>query len=366
MMQAIQVQAGPSVYQCEEDVLLSLEEKLLKYGFRNVLVIHGEKSWKAVEPYFPAFKELVATFVPYSGHCSENEIDRVAEHQADVIVGIGGGTVLDLTKAVANKIGKDAVLIPTLAATCAAWTPLSVIYDDQDRFVRFEVFPRANLLVLIEPRVLLTSPPEYLRAGIADTLAKWYEARALTEQLETKRVSIELAVNTAKLCKDVLLEHGAAAIEALNKGVSNHSFIQVIETNILAGGLVGSLGDRYGRIAAAHSVHNALTQFEETHHLLHGEKVAYGILVQLALEKRVDELVELQPYYHELQLPYLFTHLKLDFESLETKQKIAEWTLKKGESIHMMGQYFTEEDIILALETVEETLKKLLKGRYST
>ncbi len=360
-MEAIQVQAGPSFYQCEEDVLQTLEKKLLSYGFNKILIIHGEKSWQVIEPYFPEMDVIETIFERYSGHCSENEITRLTDvalaEKVDAVMGIGGGTVLDLAKAVGNQLNKEVILIPTLAATCAAWTPLSVIYDDHDRFVRFEVFPRSTLLVLLEPRVLLTSPPQYLRAGIADTLAKWYEARALSEQLETKRVPIELALLTAKLCKDALLEHGARALDALTEGKSNHSFIQVIETNILAGGLVGSLGDRYGRIAAAHSVHNALTQFEETHHLLHGEKVAYGILVQLALEKRLDEIVQLKPFYEELQLPYLFTHLGLDFESLESKQTIAEWTLKPGESIHMMAQIFTEIEVIQALETVETILQ---------
>jgi hypothetical protein len=33
--------------------------------------------------------------------------------------------------------------------------------------------------VLVEPRIILNAPAEYLLAGIGDTLAKWYEAVVL-------------------------------------------------------------------------------------------------------------------------------------------------------------------------------------------
>ncbi len=47
--------------------------------------------------------------------------------------------------------------------------------------------------------------------------------------------------------------------------------------------MVGGLGDRFTRVAAAHAVHNGLTVLPQTEKFLHGTKVAYGILVQSAL-----------------------------------------------------------------------------------
>ena len=49
-------------------------------------------------------------------------------------------------------------------------------------------------------------------------------------------------------------------------------------------------------MAGAHAIHNGLTFIPETHRVLHGQKVAYGILVQLALEGRTDEIAELIPF----------------------------------------------------------------------
>lgn len=351
------VQGTPGFYQGEESILDSLELKLQGYGFKKGLVIHGEKSWQAIKPYFPEFKELALTYENYCGECSDLEISRLVDLalkvEAEFILAIGGGKVLDLAKAVASKIQRDVVLIPTLAATCAAWTSLSVIYTEEGVYERYQVFPRHILMVLVEPRIFVSSPVQYLRAGIGDTLAKWYEARALTKGELDLRVPIKIAIETAAICKEVLLEQGAFSLEALEKGELTSSLLSVIETNIIAGGMVGGLGDTYGRIAGAHSVHNGLTRLKETHHLLHGEKVAYGILVQLALEKEFEEIEKLIPFYRQVSLPYSLKHLGISSDDDIAIQTISQGALAPGESIHFMKDKYTEEEVIKAIRAVE-------------
>lgn len=57
--------------------------------------------------------------------------------------------------------------------------------------------------------------------------------------------------------------------------------------------MVGGLGERYTRVAAAHAVHNGLTVLPQTDKFLHGTKVAYGILVQSALLGQDEVLAQL-------------------------------------------------------------------------
>jgi len=259
---------------------------------------------------------------------------------------------------VAHEINKDVVLIPTLASTCAAWTPLSVIYNDKGEYTKHTIFPRSNLMVLIEPRILLTSPLNYLRAGVGDTLAKFYESIALTKHLSNLRIPIQLALKTADVIQTVLLRDSKQALADLEIGFLSEVLIGVFETNIAAGGLVGGLGDEFGRVAAAHSIHNALTKFNETHNLLHGEKVAYGVLVQLSLENKFDEIGALIPFYKELSLPYSFSLLGLDINDRDTLATIAYATLVPEETIHFMNESFSEEDIINAILRLESFVKR--------
>ena len=63
------------------------------------------------------------TFESFGGECSDTEIDRIAQAAkaagADVIVGVGGGKVLDTAKAVAYKLGTPVVVCPTIASSDA-------------------------------------------------------------------------------------------------------------------------------------------------------------------------------------------------------------------------------------------------------
>ncbi len=54
-----------------------------------------------------------------------------------VVIGVGGGALLDSAKVLARRLGVPLVAIPTIAATCAAWTPLSVWYGDAGQALNF-------------------------------------------------------------------------------------------------------------------------------------------------------------------------------------------------------------------------------------
>jgi glycerol dehydrogenase len=61
----------------------------------------------------------------------------------------------------------------------------------------------------------------------------------------------------------------------------------VVDATVLLAGVIGGLGGANCRTVAAHAIHNGLTHIPACHHVLHGEKVAYGILAQLRLEEIV-------------------------------------------------------------------------------
>ncbi|CAH0221148.1 putative oxidoreductase YbdH [Peribacillus sp. Bi96] len=357
MNSLLEVRSGPAYYACRANVLDTLDAKLSKGNIGKVLIIHGEKSWKAAQPFFPSLKNIETTFFTYSGECSDSEIERVQkaalELGVDALIGIGGGKLLDLTKSAGNSIHKDIILIPTLASTCAAWTPLSVIYDNDGSYVRYDIHERSAWMLLIEPEILLDSPIAYLRAGIGDTLAKWYEGNALVERLATKSVCIELAHIAARQCQEILLTHGEEALEDLKKGKWTDALKHVIETNIVTSGLVGGFGDQYLRIAGAHSIHNGMTSITQTHHLLHGEKVAYGILVQLLLEGKFSEIQHLLPLYKALKLPMTLSDIGLKIEDKAELQQIAAISVQEGEGIHLLFPDISQEKVTATMENLE-------------
>jgi glycerol dehydrogenase len=78
-----------------------------------------------------------------------------------------------------------------------------------------------------------------------------------------------------------------------------------------------------------------MTAAPETHAYLHGEKVAFGTLVQLVLEGRDAALVEqVMGFSHAVGLPLTLADLGLDPLSLAMAQSIAERAVAAGETAH--------------------------------
>lgn len=362
MNQSLIVRGAPQEYECCEGAWNNLEEHLNRRGIKQVLVLHGQASWEAAQPYFPEMATIKMDFIYYGGVCTDQRTAELtmlfqAKNFAGIIA-VGGGKVADLGKAVANQCQAPIIILPTLAATCAAYTPLSVIYKEDGAMERYDVFPVSNALVLIEPKVLLFSPKELMVAGIGDTLAKWYEADSMISQLSVQPIEIQVASFAAEKCRDVLLKDSQAALDAMDKQEINSAFLHVIETNILLGGMVGGFGDDYGRTSGAHSIHDALTILPESHQQLHGNKVAYGVLVQLVIEGKWHEIDRLIPFYHQLNLPTCLTDMKMADITDEDIEKVAKRATVEHETIHFMKEVITFEIVKNAIQALEEYVKK--------
>ncbi|MGN9863471.1 iron-containing alcohol dehydrogenase family protein [Bacillus swezeyi] len=345
------VRSGPNQYICKEGIAKELPSFL--EGFARPVIITGVQSFAA----FTNHAKLPADWkvVQHKGCSSLAGIRHAAESagSADIIIGIGGGTVLDTAKAVAELLNIEVMTVPTIPGTCAASTPLSVIYDDEGNFSGVQYHKRSSFLTLVDPLLLLSSPIDYVKSGIGDTLAKWYEAEAIIRNTaDSLSIMVQAGLRQSVYIRDILLEESLKAVESIEKGQSSSSLTNVLEAVIALAGTVGGYAGRYGRMAGAHAIHNGLTFIEETHQVLHGQKVAYGILVQLALEGRTNEIQELLPFYQALGFPVTLSDLGIVEHAERAKQTIAAHACRPDESLCLMGS-FREADVIAAIASLE-------------
>ncbi|NBW86821.1 MAG: iron-containing alcohol dehydrogenase [Planctomycetia bacterium] len=227
------------------------------------------------------------------GESSRREIATLAAEAAGlsarVIVAAGGGKTLDAARAAAAARQIAFVSCPTVCSTDAPTSALSVIYADEGpaRGVveAYDIHARSPDLVLVDTLVIAESPPRYLAAGIGDALSTFYEARAVAAagrpNMRGGRTTLA-ALELARLCRDIVLEDGAAALADCRDHRCGRALERVVEATTLLSGL----GFESAGLAAAHAVHNGLAAVPSTHAMLHGEKVAFGTLVQLVLEAR--------------------------------------------------------------------------------
>lgn len=360
MNQSLIVRGAPQEYECRVGAWDGLEEHLNRRNIKRVMILHGKDSWEAAKPYFPTLMNIETHFVDYGGECTDEktaELKLIFEQkELEGIIAVGGGKIADLGKAIANQCQTPILILPTLAATCAAYTPLSVIYNTDGSMDRYDVFPVSNALVLIEPKVILTSPIELMIAGIGDTVAKWYEADAMISQLAIQPIEIQVSAFAAKKCRDVLLRDSQEALKSMAQKEINQAFLNVVETNILLGGMVGGFGDDYGRTAGAHSIHDALTILPESHQQLHGNKVAYGVFVQLVIENKWDEIEQLIPFYQSLKLPISLKAMDMTL-SVVDYERVAERACEPHETIHYMKEKITPDVVKNAMMALETAMK---------
>ena len=297
----------------------------------------------------------------FQGECSQNEINRLGElfkeSGAKIVVGIGGGKTLDAAKAVAFYAHVPIVIVPTIASTDAPTSALSVIYTDNGEFESYLFYPKNPDVVVMDTTVIANAPARLLVAGMGDALATYFEARACAEANKTTMAggySTLAAKSLALLCYETLLSEGYKAKLAAEGKVSTKALENIIEANTLLSGL----GFESAGLAAAHAIHNGFTVIEECHGMYHGEKVAFGTLVQLVLENApLGEIDEVLDFCTQVGLPVTIAQLGFEATAPHYHDKLkaaAELSCAKGETIHNMPFEVTAQDVYAAIITADK------------
>ena len=344
---------SPSKYLQGPGELDRLGELAKTYGKKALVVISAGGLRRFGERISASFASAGVELVydEFNGECSQAEIDRLVAVLsgcgADVVVGVGGGKIFDTAKAVAAVPDVPVVVVPTIAATDAPCSALSVIYTDDGQFKEYQFFKQNPNLVLMDTEVIAASPVRLTVSGMGDALATYFEARACMRSDAGTCAGGKVtgaAMALARLCYETLMSEGVKAKLALEAGACTESVEKVIEANTLLSGL----GFESAGLAGAHAVHNGMTAMEETHAYYHGEKVAFGTLTQLVLEN-ADELYEVLDFCVEVGLPVTFAQLGVEDASYERVLEVARLACAENDTLHNMPFEVTPEKVAAAM-----------------
>jgi glycerol dehydrogenase len=337
-----------------EIAALGLEGPVLIIGGKTVIGLLAkiwQQSLEAASYQYEVYQ--------FGGECSLAEIERIKASarklKAQTIVGAGGGKVLDTARAVAADLTLPVVNCPTVASSDAPCSALSVIYSEEGLFQEYRFYRKNPDLVLVDTAVIAQAPPRLLVAGMGDALATWFEARTCVAGcVKNMRGggSTRSAAVLAELCFRTLLEDGATALRAVEAQVVTPALDRLVEANTLLSGL----GFESSGLAAAHALHNGLTVAPGTHNFLHGEKVAFGLIVQLVLEGSPSTtMAKVLRFSSDVGLPITLAEVGLHELSRELLGKIAHRATAPGETIHNEPFEVTDamvSDAILAADAI--------------
>ena len=352
-----------AVYYCNysigENAYDEVAEVCGVYG-KKVLLIGGQKAMEAglarlQEKIAASSLEIVET-VLFGHDCTYARIEELAEYakglKVDMIFGMGGGKALDTAKGVGWNLGLPVFTFPTIAATCAATTALSVVYKEDGNFDSFYFHIRPAYHAFIDLTVIAQAPVKYLQAGMGDTIGKYFESHfsARGDKLEH---SSALGVTISNMCYEPLLEYGEQAMCDCENHQVSVALEQAVLANIVSTGLVSLMVLDDYNCAIAHSVYYGLVLlpgFEEK--WLHGNVVSYGVLVQLAVDKDLEEARRLKAFLQSLKIPTTLKEMDVPVDRAYLQPVLTETVT--GPDMEHIPYPVTEEMVFEAMKVVEE------------
>ena len=296
---------------------------------------------------------LQGAFVEFQGECCRSEIARLAEKcrdaTSDIVVGLGGGKTLDTAKGIKFELGIPLIIAPTIASNDSPTSRIIVVYSEQGVFSEALTLPINPDVVLVDTGIIAQAPVRFLAAGIGDALATKFEAEQCYRSgglnfFEAR--PCQAALTLADSCYHIIRKNGVLAKKAIEAGLVTEAVEEIVEATILLSGI----GFESGGLAAAHAVNQGFTLLEETHRALHGEKVAFGLLVQFVLENRDrDFMEEMIKFYKEIDLPCTLEAIGLKKNSEEKLHTVVKHMCRKESYIYNMTVPLDEKKVLAAI-----------------
>ncbi|GAC68361.1 iron-containing alcohol dehydrogenase [Gordonia soli] len=351
--------AAPQQYVQGPGVFDDLGTIVSPHGTRPVVVVDadvaellGDRLAATMTAASPAH-QVLAVRGPVTREHIATVVARISGGSGDVIVGVGGGKALDIAKGVAELLGRPMISVPTVASNDGPTAAVFALYDDAGRLSELGRLPTNPAAVVVDTEIIAGAPIRFLTSGIGDALAKKYEARScargsgVTTQ-GTRPLNIGSVV--ADGCSRILLRDGEQAVRDAADGQVTPAVEAVVEAVILLSGI----GYENGGLSIAHCMTRGLQIGRGTSAHLHGFHVAYGLLVQLALEDDPDvDAGEIRRFLTAIGLPTRLADLDM---SDPTAEEIEELAVAAAAAPHASNTWVDASTprIIAAIERVEK------------
>ena len=285
---------NPEKYLTEPDALKNCGRYTSQYGHR-IFAIGGKHALDAV---MGKVKEtLIASECEVEFHIMDGypTHEKIIEYtilsyqfNADLVMGIGGGRVLDIAKAVGNYRSLPVVCIPTIATSAVAWTAKTILYKNDGSYDFTQLNKDNAKLIIADTDVIKSAPKRYLISGVFEALSAFYELEPLMDRYSPDTVLSQM-LSIAREIRNIINSYED---KLLFGELSNDELQEIIDCIIYLGGLCTSVNKGLVYRGFAHPFCQACSKESATNHILDGEKVAYGLLIQFLLKEKPDDFVE--------------------------------------------------------------------------
>lgn len=314
---------GAGRYIQESGALALVGAEVARLG-KKALVIAGPRALAATEGKVEKSLEEAGVTYLLSVYGGQNTYERAKDHAlqaltngCEVIVGIGGGRIMDQAKAAAHFAGDlPIVQIPTSIATCAAFAPLSVMYTEEGASLGSLRYDHEVNAIVMDMDVICKEPPRYAASGIMDGMAKMIEIQNGRSSIELDEVSIGLftAYTIAEMAYRIYEREAHQCCTDIAAGKLTKAVEDIAYLNVAVAGVVSGVSKGFGQTALGHETYELVrTHFtQEAKDYLHGEIVAVGDVLQLAFNGHEDQIPAFREFMRSMNMVVTLDEMGID------------------------------------------------------
>lgn len=230
--------------------------------------------------------------------------DDIQQKSPDLVIGFGGGKVLDVGKLAAGNTGIPFLSIPTTLSNDGISSPIAVIKDENN--IPVSHITRAPCGVIVDISIIKKAPIRHIRAGVGDlisNLSAVFDARlAHSRGKET--------TNSSAL---TLAEAGALSLlDFPHESIKSNEFLLCLTRGLIKSGfamcIVGSSRPASG---SEHKISHSIDNLYSPRKTLHGEQTGIAALFTMALQKN-EYLGRVKKLYDKISFPQKVRKLYLN------------------------------------------------------
>ncbi|MFP3144403.1 MAG: NAD(P)-dependent glycerol-1-phosphate dehydrogenase [Caldisphaera sp.] len=197
--------------------------------------------------------------------------DEVSKDNFDILLGLGGGRSIDLTKYVAMNLDKNFISVPTAASHDGITSPFVTLRG----FDRFHSKPaKPPKLILIDINIIIDAPKRHNAAGFGDLIGKY--TSVLDWRLAHKLKGEYYGEYAASLA---LMSAKHVSIYSNEIGLGNKEGIRVLSEALVSSGVAMCIaGSSRPASGSEHLFAHALEMVSKNPPL-HGEAVGVGTIM---------------------------------------------------------------------------------------
>ncbi len=269
-----------------KDLISKLDKEFSNVRFKKIMVFTSKGIYeifkKGIDKLLNEYEKISIFYVDDSTYDIAVEVaKRISIEEYEIVIGFGGGKILDTAKYASYVSKKKYVAIPTTLSNDGVASPIAVLKTFEGKAKSFGC--KSPDGIIIDTNIIKNAPNTLLMAGIGDTVSNY---TALYDwKLESKHKGIH-PNDFAYLLSDTALN---MLLFSREEHIRNENFIKQLAQSLVLSGLAMDIA---GNSRPCSGSEHLFSHSLDEHYNIdapHGLKVALGSIASCILQDRSYE-----------------------------------------------------------------------------